>query len=103
MWQPGETIAFRASDHVRAIYDHSGPGLIDYVIVNTAPVRPALRRKYASQQVKPVEVDMDRLEQLGVKVVAENLLQESATVRHNPAAAAAVAIRLAREGLGRRK
>ena len=103
MWQPGETMTFRASDHVRAIYEHAGAGLLDYAIVNTGSVRPALRKKYASQQVKPVEADIEGLERLGVKIVAENLLQESATVRHNASAAAAVAMRLAREGRGRRK
>src|SRR5205823_7555119 len=74
MWQPGETMTFRASDHVRAIYDHAGANLLDYAVVNTGSVRPALKRKYASQQVKPVEADMDELERLGVRVVAENLL-----------------------------
>jgi uncharacterized cofD-like protein len=103
MWQPGETMTFRASDHVRAIEDHAGPGLLDYAVVNTAPVRPALRRKYAHQKVRPVEVDLEALERLGVKVAAENLLLESSTVRHNPGAAAAVAIGLAREGRGRRQ
>src|SRR5262249_18915872 len=56
MWQPGETMSFRASDHVRAIYNHSVPGLLDYAVVNTGSVRPALRRKYARQQVMPVDV-----------------------------------------------
>src|SRR5438309_3914318 len=59
MWQPGETMSFSASDHVRAIYNHAGQGLLDYAVVNTSPVRPALRRKYASQQVQPVEVDLE--------------------------------------------
>ena len=41
MWQPGETMTFRASDHIRAIEDHAGPALIDYAVVNTGSVRPA--------------------------------------------------------------
>src|SRR6266699_500023 len=28
MWQPGETMSFRASDHVRAICNHAGEGLL---------------------------------------------------------------------------
>ena len=102
MWQPGETMNFRASDHVRAIYDHAGAGLLDYVVVNVGSVRPALRKKYARQEVKPVEVDFEALKNLGVQVLAENLLHESATVRHNPAAVANVALRLADEGRSRR-
>jgi len=102
MWQPGETMSFRASDHVQAIYNHSGRGLLDYAVVNTGSVRPALQKKYASQQVKPVEVDAENLARLGLEVVAGNLLQESATVRHNPDAVAAIAFELAQEGRQRR-
>src|SRR3989475_7967534 len=80
MWQPGETMNYRASDHLRAIYSHSGEGLIDYVVVNVSPVRPLLRRKYARQKVEPVEVDFQALAGLGVQVVACDLLRESITV-----------------------
>jgi len=102
MWQPGETMNFRASDHIRAIYNHSGRGLLDYVIVNIGSVRPALLRKYGTQQVKPVEVDFETLGRLGVEVVTGNLLHESAKIRHNPDAVAAVALELARKGRQRR-
>jgi uncharacterized cofD-like protein len=102
MWQPGETMTFRASDHVRAIYRHAGPGLIDYAIVNVGLIRPALRRKYARQEVMPVEVDVDGLEALDVQVVAGNLLHESSKIRHNPTAVAAIALHLASENRRRR-
>jgi uncharacterized cofD-like protein len=98
MWQPCETMSFSASDHVRAIYDHAGAGLVEYAVVNTGPVRSSLRKKYARQQVQPVEVDFEKLESMGLEIVAGNLLLESATVRHNPEAVAAVAVQLAREG-----
>ena len=103
MWQPGETMNFRASDHIRAIHSHVGEGLLDYAVVNIAPVRSSLRRRYASQQVKPVEVDLEALNGMGVEVVAVNLLQESTTVRHDPEAIAAVALRLAGKGRRRRR
>ena len=45
MWQPGETIDFRASDHVRAIQRHAGGNLLDFAVVNTAPISPALRKR----------------------------------------------------------
>ncbi len=41
MWQPGETTNFRASDHVRALANHSGGNLLDYAIVNTRLISPA--------------------------------------------------------------
>ena len=98
MWQPCETMGFSASDHVRAIYDHAGAGLIEYAVVNTGPVRSSLRKKYARQQVQPVEIDFETLDGMDLDVVTGNLLLEGATVRHNPEAVAAVALQLAREG-----
>ena len=41
--QPGETDGFGLVEHVRALHNHIGPGLFDYVIYNTAPV-PELRK-----------------------------------------------------------
>jgi uncharacterized cofD-like protein len=103
MWQPCETMNFSASDHVRAIDEHAGPGLLDYAVVNTGLVRPSLRKKYARQQVKPVEVDFEALSSMGLEVVTGNLLLESATVRHNPEAVGSIALQLARQGRLRRR
>ena len=98
MWQPGETMNFKASDHIQAIRDHGGDGLVEYAVVNTGLIRSSLRKKYARQQVKPVEVDFEALADMGLEVVASNLLLESAKIRHNPDLVAAVAVQLAREG-----
>ncbi|MEX2261357.1 MAG: gluconeogenesis factor YvcK family protein [Bryobacteraceae bacterium] len=104
MWQPGETMRFRASDHVRAIHNHArGGDLLDYVVVNTRGLRPSLARRYASAEARPVENDLDGLAEMGLHVVARDLLLESARVRHDPEAIAAVAIELAIEGRLRRR
>lgn len=98
MWQPGETMNFKASDHIQAIRDHAGDGLVECAVVNTGLIRSALRKKYARQQVEPVEVDLEALAGMGLEVVASDLLLESAKIRHNPDLVAAVAVQLAREG-----
>jgi uncharacterized cofD-like protein len=103
MWQPGETINFTASDHIRAIQKHASGKLLDYAIVNTEPIRTSLRQRYARQEALPVENDLDRIEKMGIQVVGGNFLQESQKVRHNPEEIAAVAMRLAREGRSRRR
>ena len=99
MWQPGETINFNASQHVRAIQSHAGRNIIDCVVLNTAPIPLPLQRRYARAKVKPVENDLENLSQMGVKVVTADLMGDSdATskkVRHNPEAVAQVAIDLA--------
>jgi uncharacterized cofD-like protein len=98
MWQPGETMHYTAADHIQAIEKHAGKKLIDYVVVNTRPISPALRRKYGNQQVSQVENDLERLARMGLAIVARDLLEQKTTVRHNPAIAAAVAVQLAQEG-----
>ncbi|MCS6953046.1 MAG: YvcK family protein [Bryobacterales bacterium] len=102
MWQPGETLNFTAADHVCAVLRHAPQIRLDYAVVNTRPVSERMCRKYARQRARPVEADCDRLERLGLTVVARDVLEETDKVRHNPAALAQVALELAREGRRRR-
>jgi uncharacterized cofD-like protein len=98
MGQPGETIGFRASDHVTAIHRHAGRPLLDVVVVNTRSISARQRRKYAAERAQSVINDVDRLVQLGMQVVAADLLGDGDIVRHDPRAAADVALDLARRG-----
>jgi uncharacterized cofD-like protein len=102
MWQPGETIDFTASDHIRAIHRHAGRKLLDYAVVNIRPIRMALRKRYEREQAMPVENDVDKILRMGVKVMAGNLLHQGERIRHDPDQVAQVALRLAREGRARR-
>jgi uncharacterized cofD-like protein len=102
MWQPGETTEFRASDHIRAIQQHAGEGLIDYAVVNVSPITASLRRRYARQKAQQVENDLDEVRRMGVEIVMGELVEPGARVRHDPAAVARIAMRLAREGQRRR-
>jgi len=102
MSQPGETIDFRASDHVEAIRSHSHASMIDCAVVSTTKISPALRRKYAEQQASPIEIDADRLRELGLEIIEADLLQKGPKVRHNPEAIGAVTLQLAQQGRKRR-
>ncbi|WP_378950385.1 uridine diphosphate-N-acetylglucosamine-binding protein YvcK [Pelosinus sp. sgz500959] len=84
MTQPGETDGYSASDHIQAIVDHVGPGIIDYVVVNTHHVTMNLQEKYASQGAYPVEVDVDAIEAMGIKVFKADVISETNWVRHDP-------------------
>jgi uncharacterized cofD-like protein len=95
MSQPGETTNFQASDHVAAIQRHAGRKLIDYAIVNAKPITSKLKRRYAEEQARPVENDVQRLMELGVSVLKANLACENNVVRHDSAASAAIAVQLA--------
>jgi uncharacterized cofD-like protein len=102
MWQPGETMEFRASDHVRAIHQHSGGRLLDYAVVNIRPIPSAMKKVYARAAALPVENDIDTLFKMGLQVMAGNLAQISNKVRHDPAAIAPVIVKLAQEGRRRK-
>ena len=54
MTQPGETTGYTASDHLRAILQHTTPELVDYVLVNTAAIEPALLQRYQAEGAEPV-------------------------------------------------
>jgi len=102
MWQPGETMSYTASDHVRAMERHTMAGLVDTIVVNTHPITGSQRRRYAAERVYPVQVDTPVLKEMGLCVRAHNLLERASKVRHSPQATAEVMVELAREGRERR-
>ncbi len=102
MSQPGETTHFRASDHIRAIHQHARTRLLDYAVINNAPIALAMKKRYARQEATPVENDAETIVKMGVKVMAGNLVWRGEKVRHDPATTAAVAVKLAQEGRRRK-
>ncbi len=44
--QPGETDRFSVEDHLRALEQHVGPGIVDYVLVNSQAVTPPADANY---------------------------------------------------------
>jgi uncharacterized cofD-like protein len=102
MSQPGETTAFKASDHVRAIHKHAGGKLIDYAVVNVRSIPREAKKRYAREDALPVENDVEALLKLGLKVIAGNLAEHSDKVRHDSGVTAAVLMKLAQEGRRRK-
>ncbi len=84
MTQPGETDDFNASEHVAALLDHVGPGIIDYAMVNTALPSEEARTKYAHAHQTFVDPDVDRVRALGVRALAGDYVSETDVVRHDP-------------------
>jgi len=84
MTQPGETDGYTASRHVKAIFDHVGPGIIDYVLVNVQEVAPQLQEVYSLRGAYQVVPDIKEIEELGVRAVKANLISETNLVRHDP-------------------
>jgi 2-phospho-L-lactate transferase/gluconeogenesis factor (CofD/UPF0052 family) len=99
MSQPGETIGLTASEHVSAICGHArGRRVLDIVVVNTSAFHPELLEKYEVEEARPVVNDIGQLQSMGLEVVGAPLAQERDLVRHDPHAAASIAVELAERG-----
>ena len=98
MWQPGETINFTASDHVRAINEHAGRKLVDIAVVNTKPIPALVQSRYAAEDARPVTNDFEKLSEMGVRVIPAALAADGEKVRHESGVIAAIAVDLAAEG-----
>ena len=98
MTQDGETEGMTASDHVKALLRHSGPGLVDICLCNSAPVRPGLVARYKAEDAVPIVVDKEAIEALGVELVTRPLASETLDyARHSFARLAAAVMELYEE------
>ncbi|NLA58866.1 MAG: YvcK family protein [Firmicutes bacterium] len=97
MTQPGETDGYKASNHVEALLNHVGPGLIDYVIVNTAAVPEHLLERYRREGAVPVEPDVAEVAALGVTPITAEVISMTNLVRHDPEKLAEVIYRIITE------
>lgn len=84
MTQPGETDHYTAADHVRALFQHTAPDFVHYVVVNKEPIPARLLDKYAKSGQEPVVVDAEEVEAMGPRLVRANLLHRDDFVRHHP-------------------
>src|SRR5467141_2121213 len=83
MTQPGETAGYALADHLRAIQKHVSGRVIDCVVANRQPVSPDVARRYRAQGAEPVVIDLPELQNLGFRVILDNLLEEHGVLRHN--------------------
>lgn len=83
MTQNGESGDYSASDHVKAIVDHSNNDVIDVCLMNNAePPEEALGR-YKEEGSYPVKADAEKVKEMGFKVFATDLLGVTNFVRHD--------------------
>lgn len=84
MTQPGETLAYTAAQHLRALSQHAGRQLFDVVVLNSRALSPALEKRYTALDAEPVAHDLEAVRTLGVEPVLADLLEEDHVARHNP-------------------
>lgn len=85
MTQEGETEGYTHADHIRAIFEHSAPGLFSLCLVNHTPIAPEVCARYAAEGAEPVGCDRAACAALGVELVARSVsCVKDGLVRHDP-------------------
>lgn len=83
MTQKGETDNYRASDHLKAIIDHTGPGIVDYCVVNTSRIHNAILDKYREEGAEQVIADPENLKKMKCKAIEAHIVKIKDFVRHD--------------------
>lgn len=100
MTEPGQTDNYSLSDHIKAIIEHAGKGIVDYCIYDTGEIVPEFVRRYNREGSEIVEQDVSKAKEEGVKLLQRNLSYiEGEFIRHNPDAIASAIIELICEDL----
>jgi uncharacterized cofD-like protein len=94
MTQPGETDHYRASDHVKAVAEHAGRRIFNYVLVNKEVPSMRLLEKYHSGGAELVSPDVDVIREMGYKPITGNFISQTDVVRHDPQKLAQAILRL---------
>ncbi len=86
MTQDGETEGYTAADHLRALLSHSGSRLVDFCLVNSAPIPDYLLERYAEENARPIEIDPAEIAALGVELATGDMadLHHKKLARHDP-------------------
>ncbi|MDY4746699.1 gluconeogenesis factor YvcK family protein [Veillonella caviae] len=84
MTQPGETSGYSLADHVQAIIDHSGVGIIDTVLANDGPLPIQMVEQYSAVGSEPVVIDSKRLKEMGIRTVRATLISADKPAIHDP-------------------
>ena len=95
MTEPGQTDDYTVADHLKAIKEHCGEGLIDYCIYDTGEVIPEYIKKYNKEGSDLVEQKIDDPMIKRIKFIKKNISTIiDDKVRHDPLLVAESAITL---------
>ena len=93
MTEPGQTDNYSVSDHINAIIDHCGSGVVDYCIYDTGEIVPEFIKKYNLEGQDLVDQDINKVK--GIKFLQRNLsIIDEGYIRHDPSLVAASIIEL---------
>ncbi|MBQ2937934.1 MAG: uridine diphosphate-N-acetylglucosamine-binding protein YvcK [Clostridia bacterium] len=83
MTEPGQTDEYSVSDHLNAIIEHCGKGIVDYCIYDTGEVVPEFIKRYNLEGQDLVEPNIDKVK--GITYLQRNLsMISNECIRHDP-------------------
>ena len=95
MTEPGQTDDYSVQDHIKAIIDHCGEGLIDYCIYDTGEVIPEYIKMYNKEGADLVEQKINDPAVRRIKFIKKNISTIiDGKIRHDPYMIAESAITL---------
>jgi len=98
MTEPGETDRMSLADHLEAVYEHGGRGVIDGIVAHGRAFPPDVVARYAQAGASPVVTDRERVRALGVWLTEADLASPTELARHHPEKLGRVLARLIRHG-----
>lgn len=95
MTEMGQTDDYSVADHVKAIIEHCGEGVIDYCIYDTGEVIPEYIKMYNKEGSDLVEQDLNDANLKKIKFIKKNISTIiDGRIRHDPSLVAESAITL---------
>ncbi|MHC1719958.1 MAG: uridine diphosphate-N-acetylglucosamine-binding protein YvcK [Clostridiaceae bacterium] len=84
MTQRGETDHFSVSDHVEALFKHTGGRIVDYAVANVGKIGDELAEKYMAEGAEIVRNNEETMKKLNVNVIEGDFVKvENGKIRHN--------------------
>lgn len=84
MTENGETDNYTAADHISVITSHIGDQIFDYVVVNNGFIDQERLDRYLQERAVPVAPSVEELKQMGVEVIAADLVSDTEVAWHDP-------------------
>jgi len=95
MTEPGQTDEYSVSDHINAIIDHCGDGLINYCVYDTGEIIPEYIKMYNKEGSDLVEQNLDNVKTKGIKFLKRNIsVISDGRIRHDSRQVAEAVIQL---------
>lgn len=83
MTQIGETDNYTASMHLKAIIDHAGDNIVDYIIINNSIIDNKTLQKYREKNQFLVNIDVEEVEKLGVNIEEADIIDIKEMIHHD--------------------